>query len=164
MSPRQLIRVMHVITDLKMGGAEMALANLLSGMDRAEFHSKVVALSDDQPVGAMIRNMGIEVTSLNARPGIPAPRMFMKLRKEILGFSPDIIQTWMYHSDLVGALSARLAGKIPVVWGIHHTVSERNALKSTTHFVAKLNAFLSRFLPFSLIVQIFYFLFLLLAL
>jgi glycosyltransferase involved in cell wall biosynthesis len=53
----------------------------------------------------------------------------------------------MYHADLAGGLAALFSGNPPVVWGLHHTVAERGALKASTYAVARLNAWLSHFIP-----------------
>ena len=138
---------MHVITDLGMGGAEMVLYRLLSSLDRSVFDPEVVSLTDEQPVGGLIRSLGIPVTALGFRPGVPDPRLVSRLAGILRLRKPDLIQTWMYHADLIGGLAARFAGSPPVVWGIHHTVAERKALKPATHAVARLNALLSYSLP-----------------
>ena len=39
----------------------------------------------------------------------------------------------MYHADLAAGLAGRLTGKPPIVWGLHHTVSDKNSLKATTN-------------------------------
>jgi len=40
----------------------------------------------------------------------------MRLARWIRESKPDVIHTWMYHANLVGALAARLAHDVPVVW------------------------------------------------
>jgi glycosyltransferase involved in cell wall biosynthesis len=98
-------------------------------------------------VGGLIRSLDIPVTSLGFHPGVPDPRMVCQLREIFRARKPDLIQTWMYHADLIGGLAACFAKSPPVVWGIHHTVAERKALKPATYAVARLNALLSRSLP-----------------
>jgi glycosyltransferase involved in cell wall biosynthesis len=141
------IKILHVITDLNMGGAEMVLYRLLLKQDREEFDSEVVSLTGNGPVGELISAMGVPVSSLGVKPGSPHPRLVTGLKKLTGEIHPQLIQTWMYHADLAGGLAARLSGNIPVVWGLHHTVAERGALKTTTYAVARLNAVLSGFLP-----------------
>jgi glycosyltransferase involved in cell wall biosynthesis len=145
-------KILHVITDLSMGGAEMVLYRLLSRLDRSVFDSEVISLMNDQPMGGMIRSLGIPVTALGFRPGVPDLRMVTRLAKIFRDRKPRLVQTWMYHAALTGGLAARfsawtMAGSPPVVWGIHHTVAERAALKPATYAVAKVNALLSRSLP-----------------
>jgi glycosyltransferase involved in cell wall biosynthesis len=64
---------------------------------------------------------------------------------------PDLISTWMYHADLMGGVAARLAGGIPVVWGLRQSDLGREGNKRQTILIAKMCARLSRWLPESII-------------
>jgi glycosyltransferase involved in cell wall biosynthesis len=141
------IKILHIITGLQVGGAEMALYRLVSSLDRNLFQHEIVSLTSDQPVGELIRALDIPVKSLGFRPGSLDPRLIFRIRREILRFDPDIVQTWMYHSDFLGGLAAILAGSYPVVWNIRHTITDKSSLKTSTYLVATINAFLSHYLP-----------------
>jgi glycosyltransferase involved in cell wall biosynthesis len=52
----------------------------------------------------------------------------------------------MYHADLLGGLSARLAG-VPVFWGLRNGNLDPEQSRHLTLRVARLNACLSRWLP-----------------
>src|SRR5262249_44484478 len=45
---------------------------------------------------------------------------------------PQIVQTWMDHSNLIGGLAARMATRAAVVWGIHHSNHVPGLTKRTT--------------------------------
>jgi hypothetical protein len=62
-----MIRVMHIISGLGTGGAEIMLWKLLSSMDADSFESKVVTMLPPGPVAARIRALGVEVVSLGTR-------------------------------------------------------------------------------------------------
>jgi len=141
------IKILHIITGLQVGGAEMALYRLASTLDRNLFQHEVVSLTSDQPVGELIRALDIPVKSLGFRPGSLDPRLIFCIRREILRFEPDIVQTWMYHSDLLGGIAAKLAGSYPVIWNIRHSIANKGSLKKITYLVAITNATLSHFIP-----------------
>jgi glycosyltransferase involved in cell wall biosynthesis len=141
------IKVLHIATGLKMGGAETSLANLMAFTDRAEFEPRVLALSDDQPVGDRIRALGVPVDTLGMRAGRIVPTDFVRLTRYLRQAKPDLIQTWMYHADLLGSLAAPLAGDPPVVWGLHLTVNDMQSVKRGTRLVIRLNALLSHWSP-----------------
>ncbi|MCA9041377.1 MAG: glycosyltransferase, partial [Planctomycetaceae bacterium] len=60
----------------------------------------------------------------------------------------------MYHSDLLGGVSTKLAKrKTPVVWNIRHSHLSEESDKKSTRFVGKLLARLSYYLPHRIIVN-----------
>jgi glycosyltransferase involved in cell wall biosynthesis len=144
-------RILHIITSLQMGGAEMALYRLVSTLAPEFFQHSVISLTNDQPVGNLIRPLGIPVESLGLHAGSFDPRIVFRLKKRISSFNPDIVQTWMYHADLLGGIAAKLAGSYPVVWNIRHTITDKGSLKASTYLIARTNALLSRFLPVKII-------------
>jgi glycosyltransferase involved in cell wall biosynthesis len=81
------------------------------------------------------------------RAGRADPRLVTEVRKHILRFHPDLVQTWMYHADLVGGIAAKLSGGPPVVWNIRHTLRRSSEVKRRTLLVARANALLSRWIP-----------------
>jgi glycosyltransferase involved in cell wall biosynthesis len=141
------MKILHVITDLNMGGAEMVLSRLLASQAQREFSSWVVSLTSVGPIGERIASLGIPVSALGIRPGFPSPKLVTGLIELVQTWKPDLIQSWMYHADLSAGLAARWVGNPPVVWGLHHTVANRKSLKPTTYAVARLNAWLSHHLP-----------------
>lgn len=139
------MRVLHVISGLNDGGAESVLLQLCLG-DRQNSHV-VVSMMDDGKYGCVLRSAGIEVHSLGMPPGrLTAPalwRLFRLIRER----RPHVVQTWMYHADLVGGVLAKLARTSAVCWGIRTSTIDRRKLKSSTFFVAQQCARLSRFVP-----------------
>lgn len=142
-----MINLLHIITGLNTGGAENMLYKLLFQIDKEEFSSGVISLTDIGPVGKKIVNLGIEVNALDMRRGFPDPRAIIRLANIIRQKRPSLIQTWMYHADLVGGLSGRMASKTPVLWGIRHSNLDSEGNKKTTIMVAKACARFSRYLP-----------------
>ena len=113
-----MIKVLHLITSLDTGGAEVMLYRLLSRIDRLKFHNSVASLTEDGPVGDRIRELGVPVYSIGMRRGSPNPhgiwRTWCLLRRE----RPAVLQTWLYHSDLVGLIAGRAAGIRSIAWNL----------------------------------------------
>lgn len=141
------MKILYLITGLSTGGAEMMLYKLVSSMDRDKFEMQVVSLTDIGPIGKKIEDLGIPVRPLGMARGIPDPRMVFKLTKLLRLDTPDLIQTWMYHADLVGGLAAKMSGGIPVIWNIRHSNLNPEGNKKTTLWTAKACAILSSLLP-----------------
>jgi glycosyltransferase involved in cell wall biosynthesis len=145
------MKILHLITGLSTGGAEMMLYKLVSRMNRDKFKIQVISLTDIGPVGKKIQDLGGSVETLGMKRGIPDPRMVFKLTRWLKKNRPDIIQTWMYHADLVGGLAARISGGIPVIWNIRHSNLDPGGNKKTTLWTAKACARLSSLLPSKII-------------
>ena len=112
------IRVVHVITGLSVGGAELALYRLVSAMDRQQFHSLVVALGTEGQTGGRIRAAGVEVRSLGMARRPADACGLAALVKLLRDAQPDVVQTWMYHANLIGTLGARLAAVRRLAWNV----------------------------------------------
>lgn len=141
------MRVLHIIIGLNIGGAEMMLKRLV------EFHLEnpacrhvVVSLTDIGKLGELIQSRGVEVYSLGMRSAFGIPLVLWQLVHLIRATRPDIVQTWMYHADLLGGLAARLAGSCSVVWNIRSTAIPQGAL-SFTYWIVRLCAICSYFIP-----------------
>ena len=143
------ISILYLITGLEIGGAEMMLYRLLSGMDRQRFVPQVVSLVDlDRgPLSEKVQSLGVPLRSLGMRPGRPNPLSVLRLARWLQEDQPDVISTWMYHADLLGSLAARLAGNIPVAWGIHQSDLSSEGNRWHTLQTIKACARLSAWLP-----------------
>jgi len=138
---------MHVITTLGPAGAETMLSRVASGMDGTRFENEIVSLTDILDLAERIQGMGVRVRTLGMKTSVPNPLLVLRLAQWIRESKPDVIHTWMYHANLVGALAARLAGDVPVVWAIHHSVLDPRIDKRRTMLVNRVCAFLSRKFP-----------------
>jgi glycosyltransferase involved in cell wall biosynthesis len=113
------LRVLHAITGLEVGGAELILSRLLPRLDPERFESAVVSLTTEGVIGPRIREEGVPVTALGL--GVPpSPRGLWALRRAIRDFAPDVLQTWLLHSNVLAGVAGRIA-RVPVVWGVHIT-------------------------------------------
>ena len=146
-STQKPLSVLYVTTALIAGGAEMMLYRLLSRLDRTRFTPQVVSLVEHGPISRKIQAMGVPVRSLGMKIGVPNPTVVLRLARWLRQDPPDMMQTWMYHADLVGGLAARLVGNIPVAWGIRHSDLSSETSSRLTHLTVKTCALLSHWLP-----------------
>jgi glycosyltransferase involved in cell wall biosynthesis len=115
------MNITHVITGLHPGGAETMLYRLLLYGDRRAYQHRVISMTDAGPLHEKIRALGVPVRTLGMRQGVPNPLGALRLARLLRQDKVDIVQTWMYQADLVGALAARIAGRSSIIWGIHST-------------------------------------------
>jgi glycosyltransferase involved in cell wall biosynthesis len=148
-----MIKIAHVINALSIGGAELMLLKLLAHTDRAAYAPRVFTLlSPAGPVADRIRELGIPVRELGMHRGTPNPLRLLQLSRWLRDDSPDLVQTWMYHADVVGGVAARLSSRrIPVVWNVRNSTLDRASSRPRTFRVVKACARLSRWLPDAII-------------
>jgi len=140
----KVLKIIHIITGLETGGAERALYNLLQGGLAECFESYVVSLGDEGTFGSRISALGVHVSTLGMRKGIPSLSGLLKLSCIIKKIQPDIIQGWMYHGNLAATLARNFAKGRPVVaWNIRQSLYGMRNEKPMTRQVIRANWFLS---------------------
>ena len=146
---RSRISILCLTSGLEVGGAEMMLYKFLSRMDRTRFTAHVISMIDLDlgPMTPKIKALGVPLRSLGMRRGVPNPMGIVKLVRWLRQTRPDVIQTWMYHADLIGGVAAKLAGGIPVAWNIRHTDLNAHGSRQLTIHTMRVCAKLSKWLP-----------------
>ena len=139
------MKILHLITSLNTGGAERMLAKLVTGMDGTRFENRVISMLAPGPVALEIESADIPVESLGLSRGMPHPGALWRLMGMMRSFRPDVVQTWLYHADLLGLLASFLSGRPPVVWNIRNADLELTATNRMTSAVLCINARLSKF-------------------
>jgi len=139
------MRILHIITTLDVGGAEMMLYKLLKTMEGREFYNKVICLVEPGSITEKIRGIGVPVKCLGLNHGMVTPCALIELTKALRVSRPDIVQTWLYHSDLLGLLTARAVGRAKIVWNIRCSNMEMHRYRRSTGWTVKACALLSCF-------------------
>ncbi|MDN5936601.1 MAG: glycosyltransferase [Nitrosospira sp.] len=144
------MKILHIITDLNNGGAEAVLFRLV-GADTADTHI-IISLLDAGYYGERLLVVGAAgVHTLDMPRGRLTFRGIVKLFRLVRATKPDVVQTWMYHANLLGGLIARFAGVRALVWGLHNTDLDPKTISRMTRLVAKLGGLVAGSLPCSII-------------
>lgn len=111
-----MIRVLHIVTTLDIGGAEAQIRDVVTRLDRERF----------LPVIAWLKGVGEMAEQFEAA-GVRTVNLRMERRMARLGvaiglmrsFRPHVVHTHLGKADVVGAFAARFAG-VPVLVSTKH--------------------------------------------
>lgn len=123
-------RVALVITELEVGGAEKCVTQLAVALDRARWLPQIYSLMARPEAGRdafvlKLESAGIPIHFLGARSAWSVARTVWQLRKAFTRDRPHLVQTFLYHANVIGTLAARLAGRRHVLMGLR--VADQNA-------------------------------------
>ena len=117
------LKVIHLVEDLKTGGAERVIADTAMGLDRKKYEASVWCVTRGGETATELSEKGIEVKIL----GISSyrnPLNTLKLTRLLKAARPDIVHAHGYFASVIGRLAARKAG-IPVILAhVHSTYWE----------------------------------------
>lgn len=134
------LKVLHIITSLDRGGAEVSLTRLLeaSGSDDIR-HVGVATLSGgDTPLSRRIGTVGVPIHHLGGNGPIAAWRRWRSL---LASTRPDILHAWLIHP---AALLTVMPHRIPLVLGIRHSLDSLAGEKVITRAIIRALAILGR--------------------
>lgn len=138
-----MLKITHVIIGLDVGGAERSLQKLIKGSKLC--HHSVISLTSIGRVGQELLADGINVKALGLRK-INIFLVSYRLFKIIRSHPPQVLQTWMYHADLIGGLIAWFAGCKNIIWNIRNTQYTLRYF-SKKSLLIRLSAILSYIVP-----------------
>lgn len=113
-APLHPVRVIHVIDDLGLGGAQRQLVELVKALPRDRYDLHVVSLSTTKTDYARtLQAAGVCLTQI-PQSGKWDGRCFSMLSKLIKTGKPSIVHTWLFTADLYGRMAAWVA-HVPVI-------------------------------------------------
>ena len=145
------MKIVFIISGLRVGGAETMLLKLLNNRDRRRFNPVVISLTSKGEIGPRIEKMGICVHALSFDRFFSIPLKFLRLLRLLQNIKPEVVHTWMYHADLLGGLAARIMGIRSLIWCVRNSDLSYEFSKRSTLFVIKICAKLSNLLPCKII-------------
>jgi glycosyltransferase involved in cell wall biosynthesis len=124
------IRIVHLISSLKLGGAETVLYTLVRHLDHHHFDHHVIFFHDG-PLKPYIESLGIPTYHLKGTFLRYDIVFFLRLLKLLKKLKPDIINSSLWAANFFGTFSARILG-IPILCALHtvraHEGRTRNIL------------------------------------
>lgn len=138
-------KILHLIPTLAQGGAENSLYSLIAN-DEQNQHKIITFLDFDNHYQERFLVKNIEIENVDLNQSWRIFRFYMEIKKIIDHYNPDLIQTWMYHSNFL-SIFLRFWNETPIYWNIRHTDLNLKNNKLRTIFLAKICAYLSKFIP-----------------
>ncbi len=146
------MKILHLINSLKKGGAEGNLYRLCESQKK-KYGNKIdiiiITLINNGFYETDLRKMGIKIYSLKINSKSKIFYIIKKifyLRNFIINQNPDIIQSWMYHSNFLTLfIPFKFYNKI--FWNIRHAELKLHFSKKLTIFLSLICGIFSKFIP-----------------
>ena len=138
------MKIIHIITEVEPGGA-ISLVNKLTNSDKKDIKHVIISLKKPNK-NIKIKNI-YKIYSLNISIRILFFLKLFQLIKIIRIEKPDIIQTWMYHSNFLGGIAGRIIGIKNIYWSILAYSVNTKVIKLSTRIVIYFNVILSYVIP-----------------
>jgi len=145
------LKILHLIPTLGSGGAERMLSRITCH-DSDNDHIIIIFKSlTKENVFYKLKKDNITLLSLkysSIKDLISSAKLYSRYLEL---HSPDVIQTWMYHSNLFGGVLGYIKGYRNIVWNIRSAEVSFSEMKLTTLCLALIGAFFSYLIPKTII-------------
>ena len=138
------MKIVHVIPS-NAGGAELALSRLIVNDGKENLH-RVVCLNSLGTHHQLLLDNNIKIICLHFNKYFLGILPFIRLYKFLRTEKPDVIQTWMYHSDLIGGLIGKIFRCSKNCLG-HKGPTYKKFTSKRTYLIALVCAHLSKLIP-----------------
>ncbi len=112
------IPIAFCITELDRGGAERALSQLVLGLNRDEWLPRVYCLGPRGHFADVIEAGGVAVECFGGKGAMSLPRVLFRLTVALRRFRPVLLQTFLFHANIIGRIAGRMARVPRIVSGI----------------------------------------------
>lgn len=139
-------KIIHIITSLRQGGAQRILCELIAST-KNDFDHKVCVLLNERnsDMTKIIKSNGTEIFYIAINNPISIFKSLNYFNKLLTVYKPNLIQTWLYHSDLFSCFF--MFRKIPIIWNIRHTNSSFKTSPLHRLLTIRICSLLSYFVP-----------------
>lgn len=124
--------IVHIITSLKMGGAESLMVDFLSHPDAQRYHHRVLFFYDG-PNRLRLEEQGITCYHIKGLFHTYDPVFLIRLYALVKSLNPDCIHTWLWSANCIGRIIAKFL-KIPVINSFHSEVTQDGTLRNSIDY------------------------------
>lgn len=122
------IKVLHITSSLKIGGAEAVLCDLVKNLDTNRFEHHVIYFHEG-PHLATIQKLGVATYHVQGLVSLYDPFFLIRLYRTVKKINPDLVHTLLWAANVSG----RLVGtwlKIPVISSFHNNVDQDGSFRA----------------------------------
>ena len=101
-------RIIHIITELDVGGTEKQLLLMLPELQRTH-DQEIICLMGRGEIGKRLEKKGIPVHYIDGTSNADV-RILLRLWKLLRNRKPDVVITYLIYADIVGRITAAFAG------------------------------------------------------
>jgi len=102
------MRILHLIPDLGLGGAQRMLTYAAAAVDRDRYRLQVAHWGKASALQAELERLGVPVRRLEGGPSLL--RLARSFGRQVRLLRPDVVHTHLFDADLIGILAARALG------------------------------------------------------
>jgi glycosyltransferase involved in cell wall biosynthesis len=141
------MRILHIITSLSRGGAEIMLQKLIRALKTQPYDASVISLTSISTIGAELRQEGVPVQALGGAGGVLLPHQIRTFWRVYRSARPDVVHSWMYHANVAAELAVRLtvsSARPRLITSVRGAIHAPQEQKPLTRLVRRIDAGFSR--------------------
>ncbi|MGY3211423.1 glycosyltransferase [Mucilaginibacter sp. HD30] len=131
------MKILYLITGLRLGGAEKQLLLLAREMKLAGNTVLVAAMESNGVMARDFVESGIEVHGLDVTSIKSIPAAYKKLKRVATNFTPDVVHAHMIHANFLAAYFKLFNKNTKVICTAHNVREGSGLLMAGYHFVKK---------------------------
>lgn len=134
-------RVLVIVTSLSYGGCERLLQRLLAVnkcKNRFTVRAVIYLRKSDNEV-----DLDSSIKKIGPLWGVGCYREWVELVKIVGENQYDVVNSWQYHSHIVGVLVKCAKNRKGLIWSVHYADPKSTYLKRKTRWIARVTGYLS---------------------
>ena len=116
------VKVLHLITSLNMGGTERMLLKTIRHLSK-EISNIVCCFTVPGKMSSELQKQGVEVSYLGYKKLSDLPKVVTNFKRLIQLYQPDILVTYLIHSDIFGRIFGRLFKVKTIICSVRSNLS-----------------------------------------
>lgn len=117
------MKILHVISGLGTGGAERMLQRIVTAEADTSITHEVICLGQGGDIAGSLLTHGVQVSILNGKGRLSAPRVLLQAEDIAKNYKPDVIQGWMYDGNMAASWLGWKTN-IPCLWNVRHSIAD----------------------------------------